>query len=77
MLSAHWSSDEARWLQRSENFMSAVKQGKFSNTLITYHPGVMTMRINEPIPLSRFSIDPPTGSTVFDMRSRETYKEDN
>ena len=44
-LDAHWNSDEARWLQRSENFMSAVKQGEFSKTLIAYHPGVMTMWI--------------------------------
>ena len=44
-LDAHWNSDEARWLQRSENFMSAVEQGKFSDTLIAYHPGVMTMWI--------------------------------
>ena len=44
-LDAHWNSDEARWLQRSENFMSAVKQGKFSDTLVSYHPGVMTMWI--------------------------------
>lgn len=35
------------------------------------------VRINEPIPISRFSIDPPSGATVFDMRSRETYKEGN
>ena len=41
-LDAHWNSDEARWLQRSENFMSAVKQAKFSDTLIAYHPGVTT-----------------------------------
>ncbi len=44
-LDAHWNSDEARWLQRSEHFMSAVEQGKFSDTLIAYHPGVMTMWI--------------------------------
>ena len=44
-LDAHWNSDEARWLQRSTNFMSAVKQGKFSDTLVSYHPGVMTMWI--------------------------------
>ena len=30
-------------------------------------------RVNEHIPSSRFSIDPPSGTTVFDMRSRETY----
>ena len=31
------------------------------------------VRVNEHIPSSRFSIDPPSGTTVFDMRSRETY----
>ena len=44
-LDAHWSSDEARWLYRSAQFMSAVKEGKFSETLIAYHPGVTTMWI--------------------------------
>ena len=42
-LDAHWSSDEARWLRRSADFMSAVKRGEFSETLIAYHPGVITM----------------------------------
>lgn len=44
-LDAHWASDETRWLQRSTSFMSAVKQGEFSETLIAYHPGVTTMWI--------------------------------
>lgn len=44
-LDAHWSSDEARWLLRSIDFKSAVKNGKFSETLIAYHPGVTTMWI--------------------------------
>ena len=42
-LEAHWSSDEALWLHRSTQFMSAVKNGEFSKTLIAYHPGVTTM----------------------------------
>ena len=42
-LDAHWSSDESRWLNRSAQFMSAVKQGEFSETLIAHHPGVTTM----------------------------------
>jgi len=45
-LDAHWSSDEARWLRRSAQFMSAVKKGEFSETLIAYHPGVTTMWIS-------------------------------
>ena len=44
-LEAHWSSDEARWLRRSAQFMSAVKKGEFSDTLVAYHPGVTTMWI--------------------------------
>ena len=44
-LDAHWASDEARWLQRSTSFMSAVKKGEFSETRIAYHPGVTTMWI--------------------------------
>ena len=42
-LEAHWSSDEALWLTRSADFMSSVKKGEFSKTLIAYHPGVTTM----------------------------------
>lgn len=45
-LEAHWSSDESLWLQRSDQFMSAIKQGDFSETLIAYHPGVMTMWVS-------------------------------
>ena len=38
------------------------------------------VRINEHIPLSRFSFDPPPGTTVYDHRSRESFdvpKEEN
>lgn len=34
------------------------------------------VRINEHIPLSRFSIDPPDGTTVFDMRNGESFKKE-
>ena len=44
-LDDHWGSDETRWLRRSSEFMSAVKAGEFSETLIAYHPGVTTMWI--------------------------------
>ena len=42
-LGAHWGSDETRWLNRSAAFMSSVERGAFDETLVTYHPGVMTM----------------------------------
>ena len=32
------------------------------------------IRINEPIPDSRFSIEPPPGASVFDMRTRENLE---
>lgn len=32
------------------------------------------IRINEPIPESRFSIEPPPGATVFDMRTQENFE---
>ena len=32
------------------------------------------IRINEPIPDARFSIEPPPGATVFDGRTRESFE---
>lgn len=42
-LDAHWSSDEAGWLRQSATFITAVKAGDFSETLVAHHPGVITM----------------------------------
>ena len=42
-LGAHWTSDEAGWLDHSTVFMTAVEMGAFSETLVTFHPGVITM----------------------------------
>ena len=42
-LGAHWTSDEAGWLDHSTVFMEAVKMGAFSETLVTFHPGVITV----------------------------------
>ena len=44
-LGAHWTSDEAGWLDHSTVFMTAVEMGAFSETLVTFHPGVITMWI--------------------------------
>ena len=38
---------------------------------ITMH--LTNIRINEPISSSRFSLEPPQGSTVFDTRTRESF----
>ena len=42
-LGAHWTSDEAGWLDHSTVFMAAVDMGAFSETLVTFHPGVITI----------------------------------
>ena len=42
-LGDHWTSDEAGWLDHSTVFMTAVEMGAFSETLVTFHPGVITM----------------------------------
>ncbi|MXV85511.1 phospholipid carrier-dependent glycosyltransferase [Candidatus Poribacteria bacterium] len=41
-LSAHWASDEFLWMERSREFLSAMKTQQFRKTYITYHPGVTT-----------------------------------
>ena len=42
-LGDHWTSDEAGWLDHSTVFMAAVDMGAFPETLVTFHPGVITM----------------------------------
>ena len=54
-LDAHWSSDESGWLDHSTEFMAAVKAGDFSETLVTFHPGVITMWVAA---LRTFFIEP-------------------
>ena len=44
-LGAHWTSDEAGWLDRSTAFMVAVEMGAFPETLVAHHPGVITVWI--------------------------------
>ena len=44
-LGAHWTSDEGGWLDHSTVFMVAVEMGAFPETLVTFHPGVITMWI--------------------------------
>ena len=44
-LGDHWTSDEGGWLDHSTVFMAAVDMGAFPETLVTFHPGVITMWI--------------------------------
>ena len=54
-LGAHWTSDEGGWLDHSTVFMAAVEMGAFSETLVAFHPGVITVWIAA---LRTFFIDP-------------------
>ena len=42
-LGDHWTSDEGGWLYHSTVFMAAVEMGAFPETLVTFHPGVITI----------------------------------
>ena len=42
-LGDHWTSDERGWLDHSTVFMTAVEMGAFAETLVTFHPGVITI----------------------------------
>ena len=42
-LGDHWTSDEAGWLDHSTVFMAAVQMDAFPQTLVTFHPGVITI----------------------------------
>ena len=44
-LGAHWTGDEAGWLDHSTVFMAAVEMGVFSETLVAHHPGIITVWI--------------------------------
>ena len=44
-LGDYWTSDEGGWLDHSTVFMAAVEMGAFSETLVTFHPGVITIWI--------------------------------
>lgn len=49
------NSDAARWHRRSESFLSAIKQGNFSETYQKYHPGVTLMWLNSFVKQAAFT----------------------
>ncbi len=58
-----WFPESAKWIDTVAKINIRTTTVQFTN-----------IRINEPIPESRFSIEPPPGTTVFDMRTRESFK---
>ena len=58
-----WFPESAKWIDTIAKINIRTTTVQFTN-----------IRINEPIPESRFSIEPPPGATVFDMRTRESFE---
>ena len=65
--------------------VESIKSAKWVTTVTDARTGTKTdvttttmqftnIRINEPIPESRFSVEPPPGATVFDMRTQESFE---
>ncbi len=58
------------WFPESAKWVTAIAKIDIKTTTIQF----TNIRINEPIPESRFSIEPPRGATVYDMRTQESFK---
>lgn len=63
-LSKHWASDEDLWMQRSHTFFFALQNGKFSETLPAYHPGVTTMWLGSIGLWSTYISDSPVANEI-------------
>ena len=78
-LDAHWSSDESRWLRRSQGFIAALQEGRFNDTQQSYHPGVITtwlsgvslwLKYRQDLPFADSSIQTPLISVDNLSRAR-------
>ena len=58
------------WFPESAKWVTTIAKTDFTTTTIRF----TNIRINKPIPESRFSIEPPPRASVFDMRTRESSK---
>ena len=58
------------WFPESAKWVNTVAKVDVTTTTIQF----TNIRINEPIPESRFSIKPPPGTRGYDMRTRESFE---
>ncbi|RKU17539.1 hypothetical protein C6503_10820 [Candidatus Poribacteria bacterium] len=58
------------WFPESAKWVTTVAKIAITTTTIQF----TNIRINEPIPESRFSIKPPPGTRGYDMRTRESFE---
>ena len=64
-----WFPESAKWVDTVTD-MKTGKKTEARTTTIRF----TNIRINEPIPDARFSIEPPSGATVVDMRTGENFE---
>ncbi|MYA71508.1 hypothetical protein F4009_11985 [Candidatus Poribacteria bacterium] len=64
-----WFPESAKWVNSVTDMKTGTKTDA-STTTVQF----TNIRINEPIPESRFSIKPPPGTRGYDMRTRENFE---
>ena len=64
-----WFPESGKWVTTVTDMKTGTKT-KATTTTIQF----TNIQINQPIPDARFSIEPPPGATVFDMRTQENFK---
>ena len=64
-----WFPEFAKWVTTETDDQTGTKTDVATTTI-----QFTNIQINEPIPESRFSIEPPPGASVFDMRTREGFE---
>ena len=64
-----WFPESAKWVTTETDDQTGTKTDVTTTTV-----QFTNIQINEPIPDARFSIEPPPGASVFDMRTRESFE---
>ena len=64
-----WFPESAKWVTTETDDQTGTKTD-VKTTMVQF----TNIRINEPIPESRFSIKPPPGTRGYDMRTRENFE---
>ncbi|MFC1700156.1 ArnT family glycosyltransferase [Patescibacteria group bacterium] len=67
------NSDAARWHRRSESFLTALKEGNFSETYQKYHPGVTLMWINSVVKQAAFTYQLKTTGEPKTLENADYY----
>ena len=64
-----WFPESAKWVDTVSDMKTGTKTDIRTTTI-----QFTNIQVNEPIPESRFSIEPPPGATVVDSRTRESFE---